>query len=80
MSRGDYTTPVTLKSAHLKFPDTFPLSGIIFSSSYLISLTTNGPTMKDTATPIDPQRAATAVEVVRCSDGNQVDDRSVGAA
>lgn len=56
------------------------MSGIILSSSYLISFTTNGPITKDTATPREPHRAATAVEVVRCSDGNHVDERSVGAA
>ena len=70
----------SIKNAYLRFLDTFPLSGIMLSSSCLMSFTNNGPTTKDIATPSDPHKAATAVEVVRCSDGNQVDDRSVGAA
>lgn len=69
-----------MKKANLKFFVRFPLSGLILSNSNLTSVTTKGPIINETATPREPQRAATAVAVVRCSDGNQVDERSVGAA
>lgn len=68
------------KKTNLKFLVRFPLSGVILSNSDLTSVTTKGPIINETATPREPQRAATAVAVVRCSDGNQVDERSVGAA
>jgi len=48
--------------------------------SDLISVTNLGPITKDKATPKEPHSAATAVAVVRCSDGNHDADKSGGAA
>lgn len=75
-----FTISIVITNADLTLEERFPLLGVIVSNSHLISLITNGPITNDIATPSEPHRAATAVEVVRCSRGNQVADSNVGAA